>query len=143
MLMDTVTEQLRLHGIQPSTQRVAIGEYVLHTADHPSADQVLVQTRKHLPSVSQATVYNTLNLFVQRGLLKALQLEPGHTVFDPRLEPHHHFIDEQGVHIHDVSWTAVNIQGAEELNDFVIDEVQVILRGSRKALSAPTNGPRD
>ena len=136
--MATVSEQLRFHGIHPSRQRVAIGEYVLQTEEHPSAERVLEEARKQLPSVSQATVYNTLNLFVEKGLLKALQLEPGHTVFDPHVGPHHHFIDDDSGHIHDIPWTAVNVQGTEDLAEFEIDEVQIIFRGRRKAPTSAT-----
>jgi len=131
--MATITEQLQFHGIQPSPQRMAVGEYVLHTRDHPSAERVFDEARLRLPTISQATVYNTLNLFVERGLLKALQLEPGHTVFDPSVGPHHHFIDEDSGRIHDIPWDAVNVAGIDDLDGFEIDEVHVTLRGRKKA----------
>src|SRR5687767_12575599 len=88
-------------GIQPSAQRVAVARYVLTTEDHPSADQVFARVKDDLLVLSRATVYNTLNLFVEKGLLRALVLAEGRVVFDPKLEPHHHFIDEDSGTIHD------------------------------------------
>jgi Fe2+ or Zn2+ uptake regulation protein len=131
-----VAELLRAHGIQPSVQRVAVGEYVLRTDDHPSADQVFRSVRERLPVLSRATVYNTLNLFVERGLLRAHVLSEGNVVFDPRTEPHHHFIDEATGRIHDVPWSALRVSavgaGDGPLDGFEVREYQVVLRGTSK-----------
>ena len=67
-------DMLRRNGIQPSAQRVAIAQYVLHADDHPSADEVWERVRARFPMVSRATVYNTLNLFVRKGLLREFVL---------------------------------------------------------------------
>jgi Fe2+ or Zn2+ uptake regulation protein len=123
--------QLRAHGIQPSAQRVAIARYVLATDDHPSADQVWERVRRDLPVVSRATVYNTLNLFVDKGLLRELVLAEGKVVFDPKVERHHHFIDEQTGRIHDVPWDALSVARVDELSGFEVHEYQVVLRGRR------------
>jgi peroxiredoxin (alkyl hydroperoxide reductase subunit C) len=85
---------LEQHGIKPSAQRVAIASYVLHTDEHPSADEVWTRVSKTFPMVSRATVYNTLKLFVERGLLRQLVLTEGRLVFDANTDKHHHIIDE-------------------------------------------------
>lgn len=51
------TSVLRSHGINPSAQRVAVAQYVLHTDAHPSADEVLARVTERFPYVSRATVY--------------------------------------------------------------------------------------
>lgn len=129
----TVIELLASRGIQPSAQRVAVAEYALRTTDHPSADVVWARVRAGFPLLSRATVYNTLNLFVAKGLLRALVLAEGRVVFDPNVEPHHHFIDEESDTIHDVPWDAVSIRRIEAPPDFELREYQVIMRGSRSA----------
>jgi Fe2+ or Zn2+ uptake regulation protein len=128
-------ELLRAHGIQPSAQRVAVAEYVLHTAEHPSADQVFQRVKDRLPVLSKATVYNTLNLLVEKGLLRQLTLSEGHVVFDPRVEAHHHFIDEESGEIHDVPWSSLRVSSLDSLAGFDVREYQVVLRGRRKATS--------
>src|SRR5438105_1005131 len=105
-----VETTLREHGIQPTTQRVVVARYVLFTADHPSAEQVFARTKGHLPVLSRATVYNTLNLFVEKGLLRELIVSEGNVVFDPKTDRHHHFIDEESGRIHDVPWEALEVE---------------------------------
>lgn len=129
---DDVIAQLSHHGIQPSAQRVAVGEYVLSTDEHPSADRVFTRVKKTLPVLSRATVYNTLNLFVSKGLLRELVLAEGRVVFDPNLEPHHHFVDEATGRIFDVPWDKLEVKKVGSLEeDFEISEYQVVLRGRR------------
>src|SRR5512134_2420593 len=57
----------------------------------PTAEQVIQALGKDGRHVSKATVYNTLNLFAQKGLLKALTLDRERGLFDSNTEPHHHF----------------------------------------------------
>ena len=124
-----IAQRLRDAGIQPSAQRLALAEYLLSTEAHPSADQVWTEVRARVPKISRATVYNTLNLFVKRGLLRELQLAEGRVVFDPNMGPHHHFIDEPTGRIHDVPWDALEVRRVEALNGLEVREYQVVLRG--------------
>jgi len=126
--MMTTQDILRQAGISPSSQRVAIAEFVLHTGTHPSADEVLAEARIRMPTISVATIYNTLHLFVEHGLLRTLDLSNTHTVYDPCLEPHHHFIDDETGRIHDVPLDAVKVTHTN-FEGFDIREVQVVLRG--------------
>jgi Fe2+ or Zn2+ uptake regulation protein len=125
---------LRDHGIQPSAQRLAVASYVLGTEEHPSADQVFARVRDRFPMISRATVYNTLNLFVEKGLLRALALAEGRVVFDPRMAPHHHFIDETSGAISDIPWDAVEVKNldAAALRGLDVREYQVVMRGRRR-----------
>lgn len=126
-------ELLARHGIQPSAQRVAVAEYALRTEDHPSADVVWARVREGFPFVSRATVYNTLNLFVEKGLLRALVLAEGRVVFDPNVLPHHHFIDEATGAILDVPWDSVAVARLDPPKDFEVREFQVVMRGRRRS----------
>ena len=128
----SLADTLRRHGIQPSAQRLAVAEYVLHTVAHPSADQVFAEVRSRVPMISRATVYNTLNLFVRKKLLRQLVFAGGNVVFDPNVAPHHHFVDEATGEIHDVPWEALDVRRVEALKGVQVREYQVVLRG-RKA----------
>jgi Fe2+ or Zn2+ uptake regulation protein len=131
MKLDVAT-LLREHGIQPSAQRLAVAEYVLTTGEHPSADQVWAAALERLPVLSRATVYNTLNLFVDRGLLRQLVLAEGRVVFDPNVGAHHHFIDEASGSIHDVPWEALRVEKVARLPGYEVHEYSVVLRGKLK-----------
>jgi Fur family transcriptional regulator, iron response regulator len=126
------TATLRDRGIQPSAHRVAVAEYVLSTREHPSADLVWKRVRERFPLISRATVYNTLNLFVEQGLLQRLSLSEDSVVFDPITETHHHFIDENTGAIHDVPWEKVQVCNIDSLHDYEVREYQVVMRGKLK-----------
>lgn len=120
------------HGIKPSAQRVAIAKYVLHTDEHPSADEVWTRVQRSFPMVSRATVYNTLNLFVEKGLLRHLVLTEGRLVFDPNVNKHHHFIDEETGRIYDLPWETLDVSRVDQIEDFEIHDYQVLLRGKKR-----------
>ena len=122
---------LRRHGIQPTPQRIAVAEHVLAATTHPSADEVWAQVRRRCPTLSRATVYNTLNLFVEKGLIRTQVLKEGTVVFDPRIDAHHHFVDVNTGKIYDVPWDALKVSGEKTLHGFEVREYQVILRGRR------------
>jgi Fe2+ or Zn2+ uptake regulation protein len=126
-----LVDRLRDHGIQPSAQRLAVADYVLRTADHPSAEDVLQKAQAALPMISRATVYNTLNLLVKKGLLRQLVLAEGKVVFDCNVDKHHHFIDEQTGTIHDVPWTAVRVSKVDALPGYDVKEYMVVMRGRK------------
>lgn len=126
-----LVKKLRTAGIQPSAQRLAVAQYVLTTDAHPSADEVLEQVHEGFPMLSRATVYNTLNLFVEKGLLRQLVLAEGRTVFDPKLEPHHHFIDDETGRIDDLEWSAVKVGDVKDLKNYEVREYMVVMRGRK------------
>ncbi len=138
--MIDVAAALRECGIRPSAQRVAVAEYVLRTDEHPTADRVWTRVRPRCPVLSRATVYNTLNLFVGRGLLQSFQLAGGRTVFDPRVDRHHHLIDEATGRIHDVPWDAVRVSRLDAVDGFDVHAYQVVMRGRRKGRHRKTQG---
>ena len=123
---------LEQYGIQPSAHRVAVGEYVLITTDHPSADKVWARVRQRFPMISRATVYNTLNLFVEKKLLRELHLAPDSVVFDPNMEKHHHLIDEESGRIFDIDWNDVEVSKIEKMRNFEVRDYQVVMHGRRK-----------
>ncbi|HKK21580.1 MAG TPA: Fur family transcriptional regulator [candidate division Zixibacteria bacterium] len=123
---------LRQCDIQPTPQRISVVECILNDKTHPTADEVLIAARKKCPTVSRATVYNTLNLLVERGLIGMQTIREGAVVFDPNVERHHHFVDEDTGDIYDIPWDQLEVKGKEKLKDFEIVEFQVILRGRRK-----------
>ena len=133
--MQDDAELLRQHGIHPSAQRVAVAEYVLHTDAHPSADEVYRQVTERFSMLSRATVYNTLNLFVKKGLLRELALTEGRVVFDPTTSQHHHMVDAKTGAIYDVPWGALEVSGVKDLDGFEVDSYQVVMRGTKAGRS--------
>jgi Fur family iron response transcriptional regulator len=129
---DDVIKILSDAGIQPSAQRVAVAAFVLHTTEHPSADQVFATVSANFPMISRATIYNTLHLFVEKGLLRELHLAAGRVVFDPNLARHHHFINEETGEIKDIEGQQLKVSNLASLKEFEITDYQVVLRGKAK-----------
>jgi Fur family peroxide stress response transcriptional regulator len=73
-------------------QRLAILEYLDGNKEHPSAEDVYRAVSKKFPTMSLATVYNTLMTLKQRGLVRELTMDPLKMRFDPQPTPHHHLI---------------------------------------------------
>jgi len=126
-------DALRQNGIQPTPQRIAVMQFILASRTHPSADDVYSNVRRTCPTVSRATVYNTLNLLAEKGVIKTQILREGGLVFDANAQRHHHFIDEETGRIYDVPWEAIKVRGEGALTEFEVREVQVVMRGRKRA----------
>ena len=94
-------------GIRPTAQRVRIASLLLAEPLHRSAEQILANLRASGARVSKATVYNTLNLFAARGLIRQLSVDGSRSWFDSNVDPHYHFHDESSGALIDVPVPAV------------------------------------
>ena len=77
-----MSARLREHGITPTLQRLQVAEVMLSAPVHLTADQVLARARALTPEISRATVYSTLSLLAERGLIRTLVIEGEALVFD-------------------------------------------------------------
>ena len=82
----------RDEGIKLTHQRIEIFREIAQTGDHPDADQVFKRVRRRVPTVSLDTVYRTLWLLNDLGLVVTLGSSREPTRFDANLASHHHFI---------------------------------------------------
>lgn len=130
-MINQIAALLRKHSLQATPQRIAVAEAVLWAKSHPTADDVWTAVKKKYPTVSRATIYNTLNRFVEAGLLKTHRLPEGTTVFDPNIELHHHFIDEKTGEIHDIPWDALKVKGEDALQGYEVREYHVVMVGRK------------
>lgn len=78
-------------GIRPSVQRLAIYEYVKNSRMHPTAESVYEALREDLGSLSLTTVYSTLKLFVDAGLVLMLHVDENFLRYDGDTSVHAHF----------------------------------------------------
>ena len=84
-------DALRDRGMRVTPQRVVLHR-ALHELDrHVTADELRDAVGERLPNVSLPTIYATLELLEQLGMVRRVQ-RAGTTLFDPRTEPHHHLV---------------------------------------------------
>jgi Fur family peroxide stress response transcriptional regulator len=91
MRSEEYTETLREVGLVPTIQRLAVLDCLAKSKQHPTADQVLGIVRKKFPSISRATVYNTLDALTKAKMVLRLNVDPTVARYDADLEPHAHF----------------------------------------------------
>ena len=88
-------DRLRLAGLRPTRQRVAIARLLLDGRHrHVSAECLSAEIRESGMQMADGTVYNTLNQFTDAGLLRRVTVHNEYSLFDTNVEHHHHFYDE-------------------------------------------------
>lgn len=90
-LFDKAIEALKSHGVHLSYQRTRILSYLTEKMTHPTAEEIYLALKPEIPSLSRTTVYNTLNLFVELGLVHILPIEDNEMRYDIELDVHGHF----------------------------------------------------
>jgi Fur family iron response transcriptional regulator len=129
MARPEIVARLRQHGVLPTPQRLEVAEVLLDRPQHLSADQLLDKLRANGSRVSKATVYNTLNLFGERGLVRELTIDPSRKFYDSTTHPHHHFFHVETGKLSDISAEQIEVLGLPELPPGTEKEsVEVLIR---------------
>lgn len=123
-----IAEELLNKQIKPSYQRMRVLKYLVDNKNHPTADQIFVNLQKELPTLSRATIYNALNLFVKAKLVRVIKIEENEARYDIQARNHGHFKCESCGEIYDFD---INIDDFEldELQGFIVNDKNVYLKG--------------
>ena len=103
------------HGISPTPQRIEIASILLERPQHLSAEHIIEKLRAAQSGVSKATVYNTLNLFSERGMVKEVMVDPARKFYDSTTHAHHHFYNVDSGELSDIPDKQVQFRGLPEL----------------------------
>jgi Fur family iron response transcriptional regulator len=126
---EAVIGRLRAAGIAPTHQRIEIAQVLFDCHEHLSAEQLLVRVNARFAQSSKATIYNTLKLLVEHGMVRELFVERDKVVYDPNMTPHHHFYDVDSGKLTDIPAEGVEIRGLPPLPQGVLSAgVDVIVR---------------
>ena len=125
-----LSRELQRYDITPTAQRLAVASVILQTDRHPSADEIFTAVNGSHPRVSKATIYNTLNLFVDKGLCRALTLREGRVVYDPNMAPHHHLVDETSGRIYDLPENSLSVTLHTPIEGFDVTTMEVVVRAN-------------
>ena len=130
---DAVAHLLAARGITPTQQRLEIALILLAGPQHLSADQVLARVNHNGQTASKATVYNTLGLFADQGIIRQVIVDPARVFYDSNTRPHHHLyhvdtgaladIDADHIHVGEIAGLPANTE---------IESVDVIVRVRNK-----------
>jgi Fe2+ or Zn2+ uptake regulation protein len=128
-------ERVRSSGLKLTPQRMAIVRELAADPSHPTAQELFERLRPALPTMSFATVYNTLDALTSAGLCAAMSLAPGASRFDPNMVAHHHAVCDRCGLVRDVpvEVSAHPAPRAEAASappaDFEVRSVERIYRG--------------
>lgn len=100
--MPLLEEKLRKRHLKITPQRMEILRALEKLPSHPCAETIYRAVRKRHPSVSLATVYKTLETLVEVGEIRVALVSKGKTLYDTRLEDHHHFLCNACGYVEDV-----------------------------------------
>ena len=90
--MEKIINKYKGTGFKLTPQRIAILKYLDGNTSHPTAEEIFREIKKKHPTVSFATVYNTIQTLKDRGELLEVTIDPDRKHFDPNPTPHHHIM---------------------------------------------------
>ncbi|MHB2026855.1 MAG: Fur family transcriptional regulator [Elusimicrobiota bacterium] len=124
-----IAQSLKSAGLRPTAQRLAIADYVLGKADHPTAEDVKHWADRALPKISLATIYNTLSALTRTGLIQEFKFpHTDRVIYDDNTADHFHFLDEATGRLYDLNPTAVTLK-TRLSRKFDVRGVHVLLKG--------------
>lgn len=124
-----VDTMLRDHGITPTRQRVAIARVILARPQHVCADELLARVNGAGEAVSKATIYNTLRLFADRGLVREVVVDPTRIFYDSNTSEHHHMYDLDTGRLSDIPGERIAVECQPDVPEgTVVEGVDVIVR---------------
>jgi len=118
-----------MKGFKRTPQRLAIIDFLEGNTSHPSAEDIFKAVGKNNPTLSFATVYNTVNTLVQTGVIRELTIDPDRKRYDPDTSVHHHMICQECKTVFDI-FTPVPVEVPAELSkDFRVTGCHVEFTG--------------
>lgn len=129
-----LTAVLRMAGLRPTRQRVALAELLLGGVHrHVSAEQLHLEAQTANVGVSLATVYNTLHQFQEAGLLREVAVDASRSYFDTDTSDHHHFYLEDEQRVIDIPANSIVLQGLPDApRGMMVTHVDVIVRVKKR-----------
>ena len=116
-------------GIQPTPQRIEIAGILLERPQHLSAEQIIDRLRTGGSGVSKATVYNTLNLFGERGLVTEIIVDPERRYYDSNTEKHHHFYNVDTGRLTDIPCDSIRVSHVPDCPDGgSVESIEVLIK---------------
>ncbi len=125
---DLFIKELVAKGIRPSYQRVRVLKYLHRKDSHPTVDDIFNALAPEIPSLSRATIYNTLHTYVDAGLTRIINIDDNELRYDLTVSDHGHFKCDTCGEITNFSIDLDRISVGELLT-FNIKERNVYFRG--------------
>ena len=119
------------HGIAVTHQRQVLYETMQSMHGHPSPEEVFAAVKQRIPSISLATVYKNIHLFVESGVFRELSIHHGTLRVEVNSVPHHHMVCSICKTVSDLPDGVLGMQATETVlpNGFVVERISVDVIG--------------
>lgn len=137
MKSNEAIERLESIGLRPSVQRLSIMEYLLTHPTHPTVEDVYQALVSEIPTLSRATVYNTLRLFAEKKVAQMITIDDHRVCYDGNITPHVHFFCKECGKVYDLfDEKAPSLRRPKLIDGNLIDEEQLYYKGICKECMA-------
>jgi Fe2+ or Zn2+ uptake regulation protein len=121
---------LRERGMRVTPQRVVVHRALRELDRHVTADELLDAVADRLPNVSLPTIYATLDLLEELGMVRRVQ-RAGTTLFDPRTDSHHHLVCTPCGSIEDLDSVldTASLERAAKRHGFEHERIEAVIHG--------------
>ncbi|MGS0763680.1 Fur family transcriptional regulator [Syntrophomonas curvata] len=128
--MDTGTASnfLKMHNIKPSHHRIRVFQYLTERRNHPTVDLMFHDLVAEIPTLSKTTLYNTLNLFVERGIVSLITIDENESRYDADTSLHGHLQCNKCGEVYDIGLQLSSIDFAD-LDKFEVEESHIYFKG--------------
>ena len=125
---EDLKQELKIKNINLSYQRLKVLEYLSQNQCHPTVEQIYTDLQKDIPTLSKTTVYNTLRILVDAGIVRVITIEDNETRYDIEVENHGHFKCESCGTIYNFSIDIDSLTSVD-LDNFRISDKNVYFKG--------------
>ena len=126
---ENAVKLLQQHGVGLTRQRIDIAQILFAKRQHLSADQIQEQIDGSHAHASKATVYNTLKLFVSKGLVREVMVDPSRIFYDSNTAAHHHFYDVVSGKLSDIADDEITISNLPPMPAGMVAEgIDIVVR---------------
>ena len=126
---ESVRKILRALNIKPTNQRIDIAKFILIKDQHLSAEDIFLSLNDNKHGISRATVYNTLNLFVDKGLVRRVIIDSSKIYYDSKITPHSHYYNVDTGEIIDFEFNDAQISPLPTLPEHTVQEgIDIVVR---------------
>ncbi|NLW59703.1 MAG: transcriptional repressor [Firmicutes bacterium] len=128
MNLQAICDALDRVGIRPTQQRIEIMKYLVKHRVHPTAEMIYAELKQTIPTFSKTTVYNTLKLLAEKGVVLALATDEDQVRYEANLTPHGHFKCVRCDDLFDLTIADMASPG-DEIEGNLVLEYQVLVKG--------------
>ncbi len=129
MKIDNIGDFLKSKNIKPSFQRIRIFEYLMNSIEHPTVDEIYKALIGEIPTLSKTTVYNTLNLFIEKRIVHMVTIEENEVRYDADVSDHGHFKCDICGKVYDFKANIIELD-TDLSESFIINQKDIFFRGT-------------